>query len=260
MLCADTIIVRHHHCCLNVIAAIAFAVIELLPLLALLPLLTCPLRYTYARVASDATYNWGLFEGAVKDPYIPHPDWLLNSTNWAYYVGLSLLTLVLFYGSFVSSPSYESIRWGWTLISVGLYAKKTYDFYRFDRLLYYIDYCYFANVCFGFAMWSVPSRGGKEGKKWLQGLVAEHTFPFYARAVFTSVNGPVGGGCFMLGTALAVHNIDVYFSFWLHVVPMWITYALRWRLYPKLLEVKYPEMSKALEGWKKRETVFVAIK
>ena len=68
------------------------------------------------------------------------------------------------------------------------------------------------------------------------------------------MNGPVGGGTFMLGTALAFHHPDAFSSFWLHVVPMWFTYALRWRFYPRLLEKNYPDLFQNIDGWLKRDT------
>ena len=37
-------------------------------------------------------------------------------------------------------------------------------------------------------------------------------------------------------------------------------YALRWKFYPKLLEFKFPELAESLDAWKKRETIWVALK
>lgn len=80
------------------------------------------------------------------------------------------------------------------------------------------------------------------------------------QAIFCTMNGPVGGGTFMLGTALVFHHPDSFASFWLHVVPMWFTYGLRWYKYPRLLQNHYPEMFASLDSWSVRDTIWSGVK
>ena len=103
------------------------------------------------------------------------------------------------------------------------------------------------------------SRRIKKAERKMKALYGRE-FPGLAKAIFCVMNGPVGGGTFMLGTALAFHHPDAFSSFWLHVVPMWFTYALRWRFYPRLLEKNYPDLFQSMDGWLKRDTYRAALK
>ncbi|GMH68945.1 hypothetical protein TrVE_jg6984 [Triparma verrucosa] len=224
------------------------------------------------------------------DPYISHPAWLLSDKNWHYYVLTFSTTSVMWYINFVSTPSFLSLRPAWSYISLLLLCKKLYDFYNFGRLLYLIDFCYFANFSFAYALWNVPMKVAEhfdEGTssysshtdrpKGLKGAADKvkktvdkvekkikmkfsKEFPVIAKAIFCVMNGPVGGGTFMLGTALAFHHPDAFSSFWLHVVPMWFTYALRWRYYPMLLKKNYPDLFEDIGDWRKRDTYIAALK
>ena len=84
------------------------------------------------------------------DPYISHPAWLLSKSNWHYYAVTMVITLSMWYINFISTPSFLSLRPIWSTISLALLCKKLYDFYNFGRLLYLIDFCYFANFCFAY--------------------------------------------------------------------------------------------------------------
>ncbi|GMI06376.1 hypothetical protein TrLO_g3726 [Triparma laevis f. longispina] len=237
-------------------------------------------------------YNTSHFGGSSADypdrpdPYISHPAWLLSSSNWHYYFATLSITSTMWYMNFVSTPSFFTLRPAWSYISLLLLFKKLYDFYNFGRLLYLIDFCYFANFSFAYALWNVPMKVAEHfdeepaeepEAKGLKGAAEKvkktvdkvenqlkrkfgKEFPVIAKAIFCVMNGPVGGGTFMLGTALAFHHPDAFSSFWLHVVPMWFTYALRWRFYPRLLEKNYPDLFEDMGDWRKRDTYIAALK
>ena len=199
------------------------------------------------------------------DPFASHPYWLLASHNWHWYLLTMTATSFMFYISFITEPSFLTIRAIWTTISGLLLLKKVYDFYQFARLLYLFDFCYYANACFTIALWNVPvgDNGTRSKKKHLKGDSSKHDddkFPEYAKAVFCVMNGPVAGGTFMLGTALIFHHLDAFSSFWLHVVPMWITYSMRWHKYPRLLAAKYPHLHVSLVDWRKRDTFWSGVR
>ena len=80
-------------------------------------------RYSLSGLGDD--YDWSIFDNiATPDPYIPNPAWLLNSNNRHYYVGLSLLTSLLWYISFVSSPSFHTIRWMCEFVFLSFFAGR----------------------------------------------------------------------------------------------------------------------------------------
>ena len=81
---------------------------------------------------------------------------------------------MMWYINFVSTPSFLTLRSIWSGMSVVFLVKKIYDFYHFGRLLYLIDFCYYANFCFAYAIWNVPIDSG--------GYMSR--FPEYAKALY----------------------------------------------------------------------------
>ena len=170
----------------------------------------------------------------------------------------------MWYVNFVSTPSFLALRFMWTSVSIVLFIKKVYDYYNYGRLLYLIDFCYFANIFFGYALWNVPiiqkqgkDKDGKE-KEFIVNY-SEERFPEVAQALFCVMNGPVGGGTFMLGTSLVFHHPDAYSSFWLHVIPMWFTYGLRWHKFERLLKHRFPDLSDVMD-WRKRSSMWASVR
>jgi len=207
--------------------------------------------------------NADIFKKDKPDVYVSHPDWLLRQANAHHYVTLSILTGFMWYINFVSTPSFVTLRFVWSSISSVLIVKKVYDFYQFGRLLYLIDFCYFANFFFAYALWNVPidppEESGEGKKKSVIPNYNKDNFPNVAQALFCVMNGPVGGGTFMLGTALVFHHPDAYGSFWLHVIPMWFTYGLRWYKFERLLSHSFPDITD-VSSWRKRSSMWASIK
>ena len=188
------------------------------------------------------------------DPFTPSATWLLSTQTISTYFIFISLTLVIFWVCFISTPSFKALRLLWTTISVALLAKKIADLYEAERLLYFIDFCYYANFIFGYYLWQVPLH--TTSPKF------DPTFPETATALFLALNGPVAGGCFMLSTSLVFHNADAWSSFWLHVTPAYLSYALRWRWFPKMLEKVFdlPQHSEDNIFGKKRMLVYNSVK
>eukprot|EP00747_Dinoflagellata_sp_TGD_P180643 gnl/TRDRNA2_/TRDRNA2_33440_c0_seq2.p1 gnl/TRDRNA2_/TRDRNA2_33440_c0~~gnl/TRDRNA2_/TRDRNA2_33440_c0_seq2.p1 ORF type:complete len:288 (+),score=26.84 gnl/TRDRNA2_/TRDRNA2_33440_c0_seq2:106-969(+) len=79
--------------------------------------------------------------------------------------------------------------------------------------LFMMDYCYASQLRMLWELWSVG-----------------HT-PDSIRNVFLAVNGPVAGSTFLLRTRTGVlSGPDSFGSFFLHVVPMWLSFPIRWRI------------------------------
>ena len=186
------------------------------------------------------------------DPFTPNATWLLTTQTLSTFFIFITLTLLIFWVCFISTPSFKALRLLWTTISTALLIKKVADLYEAERLLYFIDFCYYANVVFGYYLWQVPLH--QTSKKF------DPNFPETATALFLALNGPVAGGCFMLSTSLVFHNADAWSSFWLHVTPAYLSYALRWRWFPKMLERVFDMDPHAEDIWKKRRLVWLGIK
>ena len=56
----------------------------------------------------------------------------------------------------------------------------------------------------------------------------------WAIAALASAVGPVGGAVFMLQSPLLLHHPEAFMAFFLHVVPCWVAYVVRWRVMPPL--------------------------
>ena len=62
---------------------------------------------------------------ARPDSFLPDPAWLPTPQNYGGFWTISVAaTLFCFWGSFVSAPSFKTLRLGWTIISVMLFVKK----------------------------------------------------------------------------------------------------------------------------------------
>ena len=186
------------------------------------------------------------------DPFTPNATWLLTTQTLSTYFIFITLTLLIFWVSFISTPSFKALRLLWTTISIALLIKKIADLYEAERLLYFVDFCYYANFVFGYYLWNVPFH--PQSKKFDEG------FPEVAQALFITLNGPVAGGCFMLSTSLVFHNADAWSSFWLHVTPAFLTYALRWRWFPKMLHFVYDRDEGEENNFKKHRLIWDSVK
>ena len=117
---------------------------------------------------------------------------------------------------FSAVASFSFIRLFFTAASVILLSYRFYYYLLRHWLLYFFDLCFYVH----FAIL---------GTLWLGALGKEGEPSEWNIAVFSSVTGPVGGAAFMLQTALTLHHPEAFESWFLHVVPMWVVYAIRWR-------------------------------
>lgn len=116
-----------------------------------------------------------------------------------------------------------------------------------------MEFCYYANFGLAYTVFNVPFT--------VEDRFLHKRFPLIATALFCVLNGPVGGSVFFVGADLVFHHPDAFSSFWLHVIPMWLSYALRWRYYPLLLKHNFPKLSESqiLDGtWHLRDTIWYA--
>eukprot|EP00746_Dinoflagellata_sp_MGD_P026766 gnl/MRDRNA2_/MRDRNA2_16310_c0_seq1.p1 gnl/MRDRNA2_/MRDRNA2_16310_c0~~gnl/MRDRNA2_/MRDRNA2_16310_c0_seq1.p1 ORF type:complete len:330 (+),score=26.92 gnl/MRDRNA2_/MRDRNA2_16310_c0_seq1:70-1059(+) len=141
----------------------------------------------------------------------PHTKWL--APTWAFpFFALVLLSTIV--GLFFIDLSFETTRLGYTIIAVSLLIYR-FVYYTYKQwLLYFIDLCYASTYALLASLWLCPSLGCSN--EWQM-------------AIFTVAQGAVAGAVFPLQTPLALHHPEAFESFYLHVSPMWVCYAVRWR-------------------------------
>eukprot|EP00948_MAST-09A_sp_MAST-9A-sp1_P001749 g1749.t1 len=169
-----------------------------------------------------------------SDEYSSSPAWLPSATNWYYYLFFSFLLCGTYMMCFVTSPSFTSIRLMYTCISVSFLLARIYNYYESGYLLYMVDLCYFNQYLTLYALWNYKVLS-----------------PEMLGAIYCVSNGPVAGATFMLQTGLELHHPEVFHSFWLHVCPMWITYAIRWRWADR--------QEHSIAFWRKRDMIWNAM-
>jgi len=123
--------------------------------------------------------------------------------------------------------NFEVLRVVFTVMALSLLAYRFFFYSKQSLLLYMFDLCYWVHISVVYALW-FGSSGDRESALW------------YSFAIFTSTVGPVGGASFMLQTPFLLHHPEAFESFFLHVMPMWVSYAVRWRLKAHLVDSWQP--------------------
>mmetsp|Transcript_15487 Transcript_15487/g.48055 ORF Transcript_15487/g.48055 Transcript_15487/m.48055 type:complete len:409 (+) Transcript_15487:184-1410(+) len=153
-------------------------------------------------------------------PWDPHPKWSAAPAastrsgvypGWRFFALLLVgLVVVIFEGSF------ETVRLFYTTCSLSLMAYRLKYYADRGLLLYALDFCYWVHFVGLAALWfaDLPSD--------------------WATAALVSAVGPVGGAVFMLQSPLLLHHPEAFEGFFLHVVPCWVAYVVRWRVMPSL--------------------------
>mmetsp|Transcript_20109 Transcript_20109/g.39064 ORF Transcript_20109/g.39064 Transcript_20109/m.39064 type:complete len:301 (-) Transcript_20109:516-1418(-) len=115
------------------------------------------------------------------------------------------------------SADLDTLRLAFTVAALSLLGYRLVYYAHRKMLLYVLDLCYWVHACGLFALWFTPVEEANLPKGWMV-------------AVYASAVGPVGGASFMLQQPLLIHHPEAFESFFLHVVPMWVAYAIRWRI------------------------------
>lgn len=110
--------------------------------------------------------------------------------------------------------SFEATRLSYTAGATALLLYRVYYYTYKQWFCYFIDLCYASTYGLLASLWLCPSLGCSV--EW-------------ENAVYTVAAGAVGGATFPLQTPLALHHPEAFESFFLHVSPMWVCYAMRWR-------------------------------
>lgn len=114
---------------------------------------------------------------------------------------LVVLQWLLPYYYAVSAPLLIGLR-------IGLYIKYKWQYFL-------IDFCYFGNTLLCIFLWATP---------WL---------PEFFLVLFGLAHGPLAWATVLFRNSLVFHNTDKMTSVYIHVLPLFVTYGIRW--YPDRL-------------------------
>ncbi len=160
--------------------------------------------------------SWAYFFVSARDGgnvYEPAQHWTFGSGTRQYFVGF--IVFLVGSGSYFlfahHERDYSVLRMLFTVPALALLSYRAFYYSQRGALLYLIDFCFWSHVCGLAVLWAYGSLSRD-----------------FCVGVFAALNGPVGGATFLLRTPLLVHHPEAFESFFLHVVPMWASYSLRW--------------------------------
>lgn len=124
---------------------------------------------------------------------------------------LSVVSLLLVAYSLVLTP--WLLPYHFTFSAPVLFMQRALRYWKPKWQAFLLDFCYFGNVGLLIYLWACPA-----------------STQFFA-VIFAVVNGPVAIATVVFRNSLVFHDADRMTSVFIHVVPMCVTYVVRW--YPQ---------------------------
>jgi len=134
-------------------------------------------------------------------PFIIHRDQLV-----CMFIMLATIITAVF---FVSSPSYLFLKW-YSLGAIIMFLFRIIDYSQKKGHFYLIDFCYTAGIQILYFL-----------------MFNSESFNLTIRA-FGFGAGVLGWSTFLFSNCLTVYRLDEFCGLWIHTVPSFLAYSLRW--------------------------------